>query len=153
MRLWSLHPSHLDSKGLVALWREGLLAKAVLDGKTKGYKNHPQLERFKSHPYPKTAINSYLWDVVDEADKRGYNFNLAKLDPKLVCAKIPVSDGQLAYEFEHLQTKLIKRDNKKYRQNLAIQEVLAHPVIKITNGGIAIWERTMSNTEKNAKGE
>lgn len=153
MRLWSLHPSYLDSKGLVALWREGLLAKAVLDGKTKGYKNHPQLERFKSHPDPKAAINSYLWDVVDEAEKRGYNFNRAKLNPKLVCAKITVSDGQLAYEFEHLQAKLIKRDNKKYRQNLAIQEVLAHPLVKITNGGIAIWERTMSYTEKQAKVE
>lgn len=43
MRLWSLHPQYLDAKGLVALWREGLLAQAVLAGQTRGYKRHPQL--------------------------------------------------------------------------------------------------------------
>jgi len=25
MRLWTLHPKYLDARGLVALWREGLL--------------------------------------------------------------------------------------------------------------------------------
>ena len=39
MRLWSLRPKYLDSQGLVALWREGLLAQAVLRGKTRGYRN------------------------------------------------------------------------------------------------------------------
>jgi hypothetical protein len=29
-RIWSLHPKYLDARGLVALWREGLLAQAVL---------------------------------------------------------------------------------------------------------------------------
>ena len=43
MRLWSIHPRYLDSMGLVALWREALLAQAVLRGETKGYKFHPQL--------------------------------------------------------------------------------------------------------------
>jgi hypothetical protein len=33
MRIWSLHPKYLDSKGLVALWRESLLAKNVLRDK------------------------------------------------------------------------------------------------------------------------
>ena len=32
MRLWSLSPRYLDVKGLVAVWREGLLADAVLLG-------------------------------------------------------------------------------------------------------------------------
>ncbi|MGP1680491.1 MAG: pyrimidine dimer DNA glycosylase/endonuclease V [Giesbergeria sp.] len=36
MRLWSLHPQYLDSKALVALRREGLLAQAVLAGLTRG---------------------------------------------------------------------------------------------------------------------
>lgn len=48
MRIWSLHPKYLDTKGLVALWRETLLAQHVLSGKTKRYKNHPQLARFKN---------------------------------------------------------------------------------------------------------
>jgi hypothetical protein len=47
MRLWSLHPKYLDRAGLLAVWREGLLAQQVLMGNTKGYKNHPQLNRFK----------------------------------------------------------------------------------------------------------
>ncbi|WP_343214776.1 pyrimidine dimer DNA glycosylase/endonuclease V, partial [Dokdonella sp.] len=40
MRLWSLHPRYLDPQGLVALWREALLAKAVLRGETRGYTQH-----------------------------------------------------------------------------------------------------------------
>lgn len=50
MRIWSVHPSLLDAKGLVACWRETLLAQKVLQGLTKGYKNHPQLDRFSNPP-------------------------------------------------------------------------------------------------------
>jgi hypothetical protein len=42
MRVWSLHPQHLDGKALVALWREGLLALAVVQGRSCGYRHHPQ---------------------------------------------------------------------------------------------------------------
>jgi hypothetical protein len=78
MRLWSLHPEYLDTKGLVALWREALLAKHVLEGKTKGYKNHPQLDRFKQSVSPVEMINQYLAEVYIEASKRNYNFNKEK---------------------------------------------------------------------------
>jgi hypothetical protein len=71
MRLWSLHPSYLDAKGLVALWREGLLARKVLLGHTRGYRQHPQLTRFKAHADPIRAIDGYLWFVHDESRKRG----------------------------------------------------------------------------------
>ncbi|HKX52383.1 MAG TPA: pyrimidine dimer DNA glycosylase/endonuclease V [Nitrosospira sp.] len=37
MRLWTLHPRYLDTKGLVAAWREALLAQKVLSGLTSGY--------------------------------------------------------------------------------------------------------------------
>ena len=153
MRLWSLHPTYLDAKGLVALWREGLLAKAVLSGHTKGYRNHPQLERFRTHPNPNMAIDAYLWEVYKEAKRRSYKFNHKKLDPYEPCELIMVSTGQLAYEFEHLQRKLLERTPKQYQQNLAVQEVLPHPLVKITNGGIAKWERAMSNAKKQAKEE
>ena len=52
MRLWSLDPAHLDRQGLVACWREALLAQAVLAGRTRGYRHHPQLERFRVVPGP-----------------------------------------------------------------------------------------------------
>lgn len=141
MRLWSLHPTYLDAKGLVALWREGLLAKAVLAGQTKGYKNHPQLQRFKDHPYPQAAINSYLWDVYKEAEQRGYHFNVNKLDAHSDCAKIPVTEGQLRYEWEHLQCKLANRDEKQYQKNTSIVDIKSHPGFEVKPGPVESWER------------
>ena len=80
MRIWSLHPSLLEVKGLVALWRETLLAKHVLLGKTKGYKNHPQLDRFKKCKAPVKVIDQYLLSVYEEAVWRGYNFDKSKIE-------------------------------------------------------------------------
>ena len=88
MRIWSVHPKYLDKKGLVALWRESLLAKHVLEDKTKGYKNHPQLNRFKQHQQPLHAINYYLSIVQEEATKRGYRFNQEKIDRNFGAATI-----------------------------------------------------------------
>ena len=48
MRLWTVGPKIIGSKGLVALYYEGLLAKGVLEGKTRLYPNHPQLFHFRS---------------------------------------------------------------------------------------------------------
>lgn len=115
MRLWTLHPENLDRIGLVALWREGLLAQAVLAGKTKGYKNHPQLERFKGTKNPLASIGFYLSHVQIEATKRGYLFdekkiaNLGKFPEK---EKIPVKKGQIEYEIAHLTKKLKARSPK-----------------------------------------
>jgi hypothetical protein len=79
LRLWTLHPKYLDAKGLVALWREGLLARAVLRGATKGYRHHPQLECFRAHASPRAAINICLKAVAIEAEKRGYLFDRQKI--------------------------------------------------------------------------
>ena len=107
MRLWSIHPKYLDSRGLVALWRETLLAKNVLAGKTKGYTKHPQLLRFKEAEDPMIAINSYLLDVYNESLERGYNFNPEKFDQFNKQLLIPVSSGQIEYEFRLLLHKFI----------------------------------------------
>jgi hypothetical protein len=56
MRLWSLHPCYLDRQGLLALWREALLAQKMLQGQTRGYRFHPQLERFRAQSDPSAAI-------------------------------------------------------------------------------------------------
>ena len=114
MRLWSLHPCYLDPKGLVALWREGLLARKVLKGETKGYRNHPQLIRFRSQNDPLAAIDAYLGAVCDEADKRGYHFDHTKITHQGGFSHIiPVTDGQLLYEWQHLLQKLTKRDSER----------------------------------------
>ena len=81
VRLWTFHPKYLDARGLVALWREGLLARAVLKRQTKGYRHHPQLARFRAHPSPIAAINAYLRMVLVEAEARGYAFDRTKIGP------------------------------------------------------------------------
>src|SRR6185295_5177670 len=100
MRLWSLHPRYLDSQGLVALWREGLLAQAVLAGRTRGYTHHPQLDRFREH---RAAIALYLREVAVEARRRGYRFDESKLPRVRRAVTLTVSEGQLRYEWTHLE--------------------------------------------------
>jgi len=79
MRLWTLHPRYLDAAGLVAVWREGLLARAVLRGETRGYRGHPQLERFRACRRPLAALDTYLAGICAEACRRGYRFDRTKL--------------------------------------------------------------------------
>ncbi len=110
MRIWSIHPMYLDPKGLVALWRETLLAKHIPEDKTNRYRNHPQLQRFKNSDNPIACINHYLIIIHDEALKRGYSFNKKKLTGNLCPSKKAVTKGQLEYERDHLLKKLIKRD-------------------------------------------
>ncbi|MBA3755117.1 MAG: DNA lyase [Nitrosomonas sp.] len=140
MRLWSIHPSYLDAKGLVALWREGLLAQNVLIGKTKGYKNHPQLIRFKAAENPASAIASYLKAVADEADRRGYHFDRNKILNEELGGSITVTTGQLDYEFKHLLEKLRKRDSMKYDQLFKTTEIELHPFFNKVTGDREDWE-------------
>jgi len=143
MRLWSLHPKYLDLKGLVAVWREGLLAKKVLENKTRGYKNHPQLLRFKNFKNPLLAINSYLYYIYEEAEKRGYHFNGDKIKiEKPLSRIILVSKGQIDYEFQLLNKKVFKRDRQHYRRlKNQGKKIIAHPLFRITSGGIEKWEK------------
>src|SRR5262245_51118309 len=113
MRLWSLHPRHLDARGLVALWREGLLAQAVLRGLTRGYRHHPRLARFRGSRAPVAAVAAYLHLVCDEADRRGYRFDRRKLARRARGARLAVTAGQVEYEWRHLKAKLKARDRGK----------------------------------------
>jgi len=140
MRIWSLHPKYLDVKGIVALWREALLAKHVLEDKTKGYKNHPQLNRFKECSRPLDAINTYLLHIYKEAQHRGYNFDGSKFSKIQRPIKIKVTQGQLDYEFKHLLAKLKKRDEAQYRQVKSVDSRDVHPLFNVIVGGIEPWE-------------
>lgn len=141
MRLWSLHPCYLDATGLVALWREGLLARAVLKKETLGYRHHPQLLRFRECGKPITAINQYLRVVFEEAAKRGYHFNADKLGRKESCPRIWITEGQLGYEWEHLCAKLRQRDRAQYQKNGEVVTIRPHPLFKARAGGVASWEK------------
>lgn len=142
MRLWSIHPCYLDAKGLVALWREALLAQKVLQGKTKGYKNHPQLSRFKNTKCPEGALADYLACVADEADRRNYNFNREKIGQRSPGEKVFVKEGQLQYEFRHLLGKLKQRAPDLYEKFRNKKEIKIHPMFIRTSGGVEAWEIT-----------
>jgi len=141
MRLWSISPSYLDQKGLVALWREALLAQKVLSGDTNGYKNHPQLKRFRATYNPLGAIASYLRIVAREADKRGYHFDKSKIANKKYNKKIPVTSGQIDYEFAHLLHKLETRTPDQYRSLKSTRPVKAHSLFQKIRGDIEEWEK------------
>lgn len=141
MRLWSVHPEYLDAKGLVALWREALLAKKVLEGKTEGYKNHPQLERFKSSQNALNCINCYLSEVYNEALKRGYSFDRTKIDLNCKPCRIFVTEGQLEYEREHLLKKLATRDMERYNNMILLPKFQPHPLFKVIKGQVELWEK------------
>ena len=144
MRLWSLHPKYLDAKGLVALWREGLLAKAVLRGKTRGYRQHPQLDRWRGAADPVGSINAYLAEVWAEADRRGYSFDRRKLGRRRAKGLIQVSRGQVNYEWRHLMRKLRLRDRARHRLNRELTRPSPHPMFRVIAGPIANWEREIS---------
>lgn len=140
MRLWSLHPCYLDSKGLVALWRESLLAQEVLRGRTRGYRSHPQLQRFKDSKKPLAGIATYLQEILDEATVRGYHFDARKIARSRTSERIWVTSGQLEYEFDHLLKKLWNRDRMLYRQLQKVRHPRSHPIFSIRPGVVENWE-------------
>ncbi|PKQ63825.1 hypothetical protein BZG02_07320 [Labilibaculum filiforme] len=140
MRIWSIHPKYLDTKGLVALWRETLLAKNVLEGKTKGYKNHPQLIRFKNLEDPLHGINQYLEAVYEEACIRGYHFNKEKFVLYEEPLKVNVTTGQIEFEKQHLLRKLEQRDKERYFKMLEEKNIETHLLFKVGKGDIEEWE-------------
>lgn len=140
MRIWSLHPKYLDGKGLVALWRETLLARKVLEGGTKGYKNHPQLNRFKQTGEPVAYLNCYLKVVYVESMDRGYKFDRSKIGKHFASAKLAVTDGQLNFERNHLLKKLKARDMDKYKELIEVETLEPHPLFKVVKGEIEAWE-------------
>ena len=149
MRLWSIRFEYLDSKGIVALWREALLAKKVLKGKTKSYRNHPQLIRFKEQLDPIAAINTYLYYISKEGELRGYKFNTKKIDMQKVNTKlkINVTSGQLDYELFLLKQKLKRRDKKKYAIIESISKAEPNQMFEEVEGIIESWEKIKTKVQ------
>ncbi len=140
MRLWSLHPRFLDPQGLTALWREALLAREVLRGRTRGYRHHPQLERFRRCGRPRAAINQYLRDVHDEAVARGYAFDARKLARFVPVEPIAVTTGQLACEWSWLLDKLGRR-SPEFFAALSKRRPKPAPLFRVVGGPVEPWER------------
>ncbi|MBN2377967.1 MAG: hypothetical protein JXD22_16330 [Sedimentisphaerales bacterium] len=141
MRLWSIHPRYLDRMGLIALWREGLLGRAVLAGKTRGYRNHPQLHRFREQKNPVRSLNAYLKEVWREGRRRGYRFDGRKLGPAAPGKSIPLTRGQLEFEVAHLLGKLRKRDKQAFEVLAGENTIEPHPIFRVKSGPVESWER------------
>jgi hypothetical protein len=142
VRLWTVHPRYLDARGLVALWREALLAQKVLAGSTVGYRHHPQLARFQARPDPAASIATYLAGVLAEALSRGYAFDASKVGTRRTDGTIEETDGQLLYEWQHLRRKLAVRDPARHRSHRSVRLPEPHPLFRIVRGEVRDWERT-----------
>jgi len=141
MRLWSLHPRYLDARGLVALWREALLAKAVLRGETRGYRRHPQLARFRARRDALACVNAYLAGVLEESRRRGYRFDARKVRGVRATKPMPVTSGQLLFEWKHLRAKLRRRAPASFRVTAGGARPEPHPLFVVVPGGVEPWER------------
>lgn len=146
MRIWSLHPKYIDSKGVVALWREALLAKKVLEGNTKGYINHPQLERFRKSGFALDAINLYLISVYENSLDRGYHFSRDKINWDYKAISMTVTEKQLNFEKNHLLMKLKKRDHEKFLSLSRLMNIEPHPMFQVIKGEIEDWEKNETRT-------
>jgi hypothetical protein len=147
LRLWSINPTYLDSQGLNAVWREGLLAQSVLQGKTKGWKNHPQLERFKNTTNAMAAIGYYLLKIYEEAQRRTYHYHYSKIMmPVNTVHKIPITKGQLDYEYKILKARIKNRSPAKYHELIQLerrdQHPEPHPLFVIVKGEVEHWEKS-----------
>ena len=141
MRIWTIHPCYLDRQGLLSVWRETLLAQAVLLGKTKGYRHHPQLDRFRQQHDPVAAIATYLTGIHEEARRRGYRFDQGKVHGSKTKKRMPETEGQLLYEWAHLKAKLKGRSPDFYSECAQIARPLAHPIFRVIPGEIRDWEK------------
>jgi hypothetical protein len=142
LRLWTIHPRYLDARGLVAVWREALLARAVLRGRTRGYTAHPQLLRFRSARDPLAAIDVYLAALADEAAARGYRFDRRKLgSSSRRRLAIEETKGQLRVEWRHLRAKLRRRAPDWLRRWRGVAAPEAHPLFRLVPGPVRPWEK------------
>jgi hypothetical protein len=141
MRLWTVHPRYLDAKGLTAAWREALLTQKVLSGATAGYRSHPQLIRFRSHPLPLHAMGAFLACLASEARQRGYLFDKTKILYPGTVEKIEETEGQLMFEWAHLLQKFQKREPDLHSQHCKVIQPAPHPLFLITSGEVREWEK------------
>ena len=142
MRIWSLHPQYLDPQGLVALWRETLLAQKVLRGETRGYRSHPQLTRFRVQSQPIAAIGAYLQEMHAEAVRRGYSFDETRIIHRATHPAVDVTTGQIEHEWQHLLAKLSARNPALHEKFRVVSSPMIHPLFRVVPGDVEPWERT-----------
>jgi hypothetical protein len=108
---------------------------------TRGYRHHPQLDRFRSHPAPLSAINRYLIEIAAEAETRGYRFRRSLVGPVRNRSRLPIARGQLEFELAHLRFKVKQRAPLELDRLPVGSDLRPHPLFRVRKGPIALWER------------
>jgi len=62
--------------------------------------------RFQAQPDPLAAIAAFLTGLAEEANRRGYHFDVSKILHRATKERISETRGQLLFEWKHLQKKL-----------------------------------------------
>ncbi|MDO4770187.1 MAG: hypothetical protein Q4A11_07465 [Brachymonas sp.] len=79
-----------------------------------------------------------------EATRRGYAFDAHKIRCTDAAEPLPVTSGQLQYEWAHLMRKLQTRNPTLHEQWQTVQTPEAHPLFTVHNGPIEGWERPLA---------
>ena len=96
-------------------------------------------------------IGTYLYYVAEEGRRRGYRFDVGRIvrfDTSV--PRLPVTDGQLRYELDHLLAKLRTRDPARYEALTDVRAVEPHPLFYVVKGGVEPWERVKARREPGA---
>ncbi|HLY52085.1 MAG TPA: hypothetical protein VKQ31_03660, partial [Steroidobacteraceae bacterium] len=111
-----------------------------------------QLERFRAHRRPLSAINAYLLVVAAEAESRGYAFDRRKIGPRRGAVRLRATRGQLAYEWQRLLGKLARRSPQLHRRWRRERDPQSNPLFAIGPGAIEPWERRAPRHEVRVRG-
>jgi len=76
---------------------------------------------------------------LEESKRRNYVFNDKKIDIFTFIEKIPVTDKQISYEWQHLKNKFTTRNSEKLK-NLPKKPKI-HPMFREIIGEIENWEK------------
>lgn len=132
MSLWTVHPKYLDKQGLIALWREGLLAQKSLNGELDIELNNQVWQQFKNSENPLKAIGTYLSFIASEGARRGYKLGHEKIIyPNFDDNKFDIRPQDLIFEMKHLRDKLKLRDKNKWHEVNQVEQVEPNPAFRL----------------------
>ena len=141
MRLWTLHPKYLDAKGLVAAWREALLAQAVLRDR-----NDWLPKPSSTDPVPPLTLTGSKYRVLSSRaacrGKPAWVSVRPRKDrlPRGGRSRLKATLGQLGYEWKHLRAKLAIRDKAWLASLGRVARPDAHPTFRVVPGDVEDWE-------------
>jgi hypothetical protein len=103
--------------------------------------------RFRRANSPVRAIAAYLRAVHAEAVRRGYRFDAGKIGRGGEAEKIPVTRGQVEYEWGLLKEKLARRSPARLEKIRETRKPRVNPVFRIVRGRVETWEKVRKHAK------